>query len=237
MKAHNSKLGFTLIELLVVIAIIAVLAAILFPVFAAAREKAKTATCVSNLKQIGIALIQYCDDYDGYGPFITWHSDDPDYPGSNGLHKLGPYSCPVRNRFTGAINPVFVCNGKGKPTTYGLPWAGGGSWYGQAPPWGADKTNVYADEGLTPANAMMVADICIPPELMISPDSCDFYGYASYFYEPKGPEKNAAPEMLAKYASHGNRNNMCFRDGHAKGLTQGEMMVGANWWGAIEGIQ
>ena len=58
--------GFTLIELLVVIAIIAILAAILFPVFAQAREKARQATCTSNMKQIGIAVQMYAQDNDGY---------------------------------------------------------------------------------------------------------------------------------------------------------------------------
>jgi len=58
--------GFTLIELLVVIAIIAILAAILFPVFAQAREKARQITCVSNMKEIGIGFLMYSQDYDEY---------------------------------------------------------------------------------------------------------------------------------------------------------------------------
>lgn len=58
------KRGFTLIELLVVIAIIAILAAILFPVFAKAREKARQTSCLNNLKQLGLAMIQYAQDYD-----------------------------------------------------------------------------------------------------------------------------------------------------------------------------
>jgi len=61
---QQSAKGFTLIELLVVIAIIAILAAILFPVFAQARAKARQSSCLSNTRQLGLAATMYCQDYD-----------------------------------------------------------------------------------------------------------------------------------------------------------------------------
>lgn len=70
MKKHNR--GFTLIELLVVIAIIAILAAILFPVFAQARESARQITCASRFHQVGRALIMYTSDYDTTQPLTQW---------------------------------------------------------------------------------------------------------------------------------------------------------------------
>ncbi|MEO7717770.1 MAG: prepilin-type N-terminal cleavage/methylation domain-containing protein [Capsulimonas sp.] len=71
-NVRSSRKGFTLIELLVVIAIIAILAAILFPVFAQAREKARSATDVSNLKQLGLATLQYLQDNDErFFPTVT----------------------------------------------------------------------------------------------------------------------------------------------------------------------
>jgi len=68
--------GFTLIELLVVIAIIAILAAILFPVFARAREAARKATCISNLKQIALACLMYAQDYDEVLPACVGDDND-----------------------------------------------------------------------------------------------------------------------------------------------------------------
>src|SRR5580704_3804273 len=68
---RNRNDGFTLIELLVVIAIIAILAAILFPVFASAREKARQTSCASNEKQLALAFLQYAQDYDEFMPCGT----------------------------------------------------------------------------------------------------------------------------------------------------------------------
>ena len=84
MKSYRRNArGFTLIELLVVIAIIAILAAILFPVFARARENARRTSCLSNLKQIALSSLQYIQDYDGRYPHVfydTDHNGNPDVP-------------------------------------------------------------------------------------------------------------------------------------------------------------
>ena len=90
------KKGFTLIELLVVIAIIAILAAILFPVFAKVREKARQTSCLSNEKQLGLAFIQYAQDYDETFPVDTnggfnngWAGEIYPYAKSTGV-----FACP-----------------------------------------------------------------------------------------------------------------------------------------------
>ncbi len=92
----KSRSGFTLIELLVVIAIIAILAAILFPVFAKVREKARQTSCLSNMKQLGLGVIQYNQDYDekfyaagNYGNNEGWPRTMYPY-----INSRAVYTCP-----------------------------------------------------------------------------------------------------------------------------------------------
>jgi prepilin-type N-terminal cleavage/methylation domain-containing protein/prepilin-type processing-associated H-X9-DG protein len=99
--------GFTLIELLVVIAIIAILAAILFPVFARAREKARQASCQSNLKQICLAMKQYSSDYDETLPIGT-----ESFPSGAQLCPAGPTCCAKTwSANKNATTPTGLANG------------------------------------------------------------------------------------------------------------------------------
>ena len=107
-QINHKKSAFTLIELLVVIAIIAILAAILFPVFARARENARRSSCQSNLKQIGLGVMQYVQDYDEKYPL----NNTPGYTGgfAQWEYRLQPY---VKS------TQIFRCpsSSKGEPYT------------------------------------------------------------------------------------------------------------------------
>ncbi len=120
----KTRAGFTLIELLVVIAIIAILAAILFPVFAQAREKARQASCQSNLKQLSTAFALYAVDYDGTYPAPitnygspagsgsippTWVTGDPTAPATGTFVDKGGIFPYIKQRGNGGANNVFAC--------------------------------------------------------------------------------------------------------------------------------
>jgi prepilin-type N-terminal cleavage/methylation domain-containing protein/prepilin-type processing-associated H-X9-DG protein len=102
------KRGFTLIELLVVIAIIAILAAILFPVFAKAREKARQTSCLSNIKQLGVSFHMYCQDYDEAFPLSMQANTNLYYPTTMEAYVKNSqiWRCPSRGVPYG--NPVHL---------------------------------------------------------------------------------------------------------------------------------
>ena len=110
MSMRNTR-GFTLIELLVVIAIIAILAAILFPVFARAREKARQTSCLSNVKQISLAMMMYAEDYDeqfvACSATYRWYT--PIYPY---VKNAQVFQCPsLSNETTGNSTTDYTLNG------------------------------------------------------------------------------------------------------------------------------
>lgn len=127
--------GFTLIELLVVIAIIAILAAILFPVFAKVREKARQTSCTSNLKQLGLAVTQYVQDNDETFPSgVAGFTDGRGWAGEiyPYVKSTGVYKCPDDS----TSNTTNV-NGKNEadyPVSYGFngDLSGDGTWVGPA---------------------------------------------------------------------------------------------------------
>ena len=121
-QSHNR--AFTLIELLIVIAIIAILAAILFPVFARARENARRTSCLSNITQLGLGVIMYTEDFDGR---LMRYTAAPSESSSSILTQVLPYiknaqifRCPSAGLGGGAITATNV---PASGTDYGMPGA------------------------------------------------------------------------------------------------------------------
>lgn len=197
--------GFTLIELLVVIAIIAILAAILFPVFARARENARKSNCQSNLKQLGLAAIQYSQDYDemifwgSYGNGQAWGDILQPY-----LKNTGVLNCPSATCKTG-LNTAVTPNRYWRRNDAGVP---ANTWYSYGMNnW--DDTTAPVTRG---PHGLAMAQVNRPAEVIIF---CDGDG-ASPFSINAGPF--TAPNVQGQIASirHGDGLNFAYVDGHVK---------------------
>jgi prepilin-type N-terminal cleavage/methylation domain-containing protein len=183
-RAH-SRSAFTLIELLVVIAVIAILAAILFPVFAQAREKARQTTCVSNMRQMGLAVQMYAQDYDECLPlaatatatgFLNWHNLTDPYVKNTQVWICPSYSAPIRDIFGNSVchygfNAYYLNRNVVPANTFSLNNAPGVSLAAIAEP---TKCTMIVDDtgipGLQPANHLVT--YVLPP----SQADADFWG-------------------------------------------------------------
>jgi prepilin-type N-terminal cleavage/methylation domain-containing protein/prepilin-type processing-associated H-X9-DG protein len=199
--------GFTLIELLVVIAIIAILAAILFPVFAKAREKARQTSCLNNVKQLATAFMQYAQDFDEKFPYF-W----PD--NSGGADGWGvPWWC-VTQPYVKNLQ-VLWCPSMNHSAT-GTYW----TWPYYYPNYGMNHYIQYNTSG---AGAMGV--IKRPAEIVLLADSCHGMGAEWRFAWPMAPGNSASSptkctaattNMAESYCPHNGGSNYAFVDGHSK---------------------
>ncbi|MHB8994047.1 MAG: prepilin-type N-terminal cleavage/methylation domain-containing protein [Armatimonadota bacterium] len=200
--SHSTRRGFTLIELLVVIAIIAILAAILFPVFAKAREKARQSSCLSNVKQLGLAALMYAQDY-----------DELLFPRCSGL-------------WTDAVNRIVWLPRVGYPSLLGpyiksnqlgiCPSSPGRIGYGY---------NVFFIGGLVslgsiarPAEIVLITDDTFGSMTCYTP-SQGYQTWGANFVTPEGAQgASIVWGVNCPYGRHNEMANVAFCDGHAKAM-------------------
>jgi len=200
--------GFTLIELLVVIAIIAILAAILFPVFAKVREKARQTSCASNMKQIGLALIQYVQDYDERYPAREYDND----PAKSWRIGVFPY-VKAKGVFSCPSNPTGTVNGfDGYPVSYGGNYNSSPYYnqdWGNMYPGGINGTGVFGDWN---APGVPLASIVSPAEVIaVQEQTNEGYADANVLNHYTGANHDL-------FAGHTGTSNYLFCDGHVKAL-------------------
>ncbi|MFW6438005.1 MAG: DUF1559 domain-containing protein [Armatimonadota bacterium] len=206
----HRRTGFTLIELLVVIAIIAILAAILFPVFARAREKARQTSCQSNSKQLGLAFMMYVQDYDEMMP-RSWigTNDDMGYIWADCVY---PY---INNL------QVFTCpstsNGArryGRPNSYGFDNINR-SYLGYS-----YNVNYYSgSDGMTPPRGASLAQIVKPAETILLTDSDGGFFETASSTSIDSCFTSGDDEVYI----HNEQCNTTFADGHVKSMNQGAL--------------
>jgi prepilin-type N-terminal cleavage/methylation domain-containing protein len=236
-----TRRGFTLIELLVVIAIIAILAAILFPVFAQAREKARQTSCLSNLKQLGAAMIMYGQDYDGLFPPVVGRPSRQvtDYYQMSWMSIILPYTknqgifiCPS-SRHTSLTSADLIQNYGYAPTNrsagydnvrgitgpYGTAlWEGIGGFYGV--PIGGYKENApsYSESQIArPADTVLLCDQqAFDWGVAAAPAGTLWFPSPRHLIEANivGPDGHQAPQGVL---------NSVFVDGHARGLIHSQI--------------
>jgi prepilin-type N-terminal cleavage/methylation domain-containing protein/prepilin-type processing-associated H-X9-DG protein len=210
--------GFTLIELLVVIAIIAILAAILFPVFAQARAKARQTSCLSNTKQLGTATMMYLQDYDEKFPFAA-HLEDG-FADANkwyGANILQPY---VKNPDVLFCPSMTKFQQYNKLCTYSWNITLGYFWYPAGGPYsfyqGASDSQV-----IYPAQCAMIND-AMPSYYYYNKLYGGIYGEFYAFINGTSEMYDIARFMIAdptqwdRVFIHSGGTNVAYCDGHAK---------------------
>ncbi|MCE5241424.1 DUF1559 domain-containing protein [bacterium] len=206
--------GFTLIELLVVIAIIAILAAILFPVFAKAREKARQTSCLNNIKQLTLGFLQYVQDYDERFPDDSFIPGMPQ--GSQGVNvcwwrfKIQPY---IKNW------QVFACpSGEtNRDWSSSVNTQGQGS-YGYDSATSGGLGGVSLGSLSTPAARILVSDARHWGLASCWPGNAAYPTYNSSEWVAPNCGANAQAHWNERSSRHNGGSNVGFVDGHAKWL-------------------